>query len=85
MNHTDIPFQEFSWDDVVPDDAAAAGAAAEAPAAAASPKRRADELDERSSKKLKSGVFIPRGLCFVPVRDWDLLLYNLELYLRTLS
>jgi len=70
VNYTDIPFQEFSWDDFVP---------------AASPKRRASELDERSSKKLKSGVFIPRGLCFVPVRDWDLLLYNLELYLRTLS
>jgi len=77
-------FREYSWSDAIPDDDAAAGAAAEAsPAASSSKKRGADAEDERSFKKPKAGVYIPRGFEFVPIRDWNLLLWEMELCLRS--
>lgn len=77
--------QEFSWSDVESaDDDSATGAAAEAPSVEPSSKKRgADQVHERSSKKAKAGLYIPRGFEFVPVRDWNLLLWNIDLYIRT--
>ena len=80
---SDAPTQQFSWSDAVDDDAAT-GAAAEAPVVSSSSKKRgADEVEERSFKKAKAGVYVPRGFEFVPVREWNLILWNIDLYLRT--